>query len=60
MDCLKKFRARTLGDGLLEAADLDAIDEEVLKLIDDAVTEARGAPSPAASEIVTDVYVSYQ
>lgn len=60
MDCLKNFRARTLGDGLLEAAELDAIDAEVLKLIDEAVADARAAPSPAASEIVTDVYVSYQ
>lgn len=60
MDCLKNFRARTFGDKSLNAADLEAIDMEVLALIDDAVTEARAAPSPAPSEVMTDVYVSYQ
>ncbi len=60
MDCLKNFRARVLGDKSLSAADLDAIDAEVLSLIDDAVTAARAAPPPSPGETVTDVYVSYQ
>lgn len=60
MDCLKNFRARVLGEKSLKAAELEAIDAEVLALIDDAVASARAAPSPAPGEIVTDVYISYQ
>lgn len=58
-DCLTAFRSRVGEAGLLEASDLDAIDAEVLALIDDAVTEARAAPRPTASDVLTDVYVSY-
>ena len=38
---------------------LDAIDAEVLKMIDDSVVKAKSDPKPAASELMTDVYVSY-
>ena len=60
MDCLKNFRARVAADGSLDAAALDAIDADVLNLIDTAVDEARAAPMPPADDITTDVYVSYQ
>jgi pyruvate dehydrogenase E1 component alpha subunit len=59
MDCLKIFRAKTLSGKMLDAAALDAIDEEVMTLIDEAVAEARAAPPPSATEVTTDVYISY-
>ena len=55
MDCLKNFRAANAVAG----SKLDAIDDEVLALIDEAVEEARAAPPPSQDEITTDVYISY-
>ncbi len=57
-DCIKIFRNRATQDKRLNAARLDAIDAEVLTLIDEAVAAARAAPPPAAGEIFTDVYAS--
>lgn len=59
MDCLRNFRDRVAADKSVDAADLDAIDTEVLALIDEAVAEARAAEGPSMDEITTDVYVSY-
>ena len=59
MDCLKIFRERVTAQGWLAAAQLDAIDAEVLALIDAAVAEARAAPPPDEADVDTDVYVSY-
>ena len=47
MDCLKNFRSRVAKDGSVDAAKLDAIDDEVMTLIDRAVAEAQAAPAPA-------------
>ena len=58
-DCLKRFRAQVTEAKLLEPAQLDAIDEEIASLIDEAVAEARGAPLPTAADLETDVYHSY-
>ena len=59
MDCLKNFRARVAKDGDVDVGKLDAIDEEVVMLIDRAVSEAQGAPAPALSDVLTDVYINY-
>ena len=59
LDCLKKFRARVTSEGWLAGAELDAIDAEVLALIDQAVKTARAAPPPNESELTTDVYATY-
>jgi pyruvate dehydrogenase E1 component alpha subunit len=60
MDCLKRFRERMRTDGgPLAAAELDAIDAQVLAEIDAAVAAARAAPLPPESELTTDVYISY-
>jgi TPP-dependent pyruvate/acetoin dehydrogenase alpha subunit len=59
MDCLKNFRERVTAEGWLAGAALDAIDEQVLRTIDTAVSTARAAPPPAESEVATDVYISY-
>ncbi len=58
-DCLKMFRARVTEAGVIDDQDLDAIDTEVLKAIDNAVEQAVAAPLPDASDLTTDVYVNY-
>ena len=58
-DCLKLFAARVTEAGVIQQGELQAIDKEVLALIDEAVQEALAAPLPSADELTTDVYVSY-
>ena len=58
-DCLALFREKVTGAGLLDAADLDAIDAEAEAKIDGAVSKAKVAPPPTAADLLTDVYVSY-
>lgn len=58
-DCLKIFRAKVTEAGVLSDDELNAIDAEVMTLIDEAVDEAVAAPFPDSSELTTDVYVSY-
>ena len=57
--CLKNFRASMEASGEIAASELDTIDEEVMALIDQAVSEAKAAPRPTADQVTTDVYVSY-
>lgn len=59
MDCLKNFRARVIKEGWLTNAEMDAIDSDVLALIDSAVKTARAAPPPNDAELTTDVYATY-
>ncbi|MCY1187823.1 Acetoin:2,6-dichlorophenolindophenol oxidoreductase subunit alpha [compost metagenome] len=58
-DCLKQFRERTTASGLLSPAQLDGIDEEVERQIDDAVRQAKADPKPEPADLLRDVYVSY-
>lgn len=58
-DCLALFREKVTEAGLLDAADLDAIDGEAEAQIDGAVAKAKVAPAPTAADLLTDVYVSY-
>ncbi|MEW6636599.1 MAG: thiamine pyrophosphate-dependent dehydrogenase E1 component subunit alpha [Actinomycetota bacterium] len=58
-DCLMLFRRRATSSGLVEEEELDLIDEEVRQLIDEAVEEAKSAPDPKESDLLSDVYVSY-
>lgn len=58
-DCLKNFRQRVTDEGWLDEAELDAVDAEVLALIDDAVAQAQAAPPPSVDELTTDVYIAY-
>jgi pyruvate dehydrogenase E1 component alpha subunit len=59
-DCLKHFRRRVTEAGLLETHELDAVDDDVASLIEQAVVAARVAEPPDAGSLLTDVYVSYQ
>ena len=58
-DCLLRFREQVTGAGLMESADLDAIDAEVEALIKAAIRDARAAPPPDRATLTTDVYVDY-
>ena len=58
-DCLVKFRIYVTGSGMIDDAQLESIDNSVLQLIDEAVSEAKAAPKPSESDLLTDVYVSY-
>ncbi len=58
-DCLDLFRNRVASAGLLDPTELDKIDKDVAALIDRAVEEAKVAPEPGSTDLLTDVYVSY-
>jgi acetoin:2,6-dichlorophenolindophenol oxidoreductase subunit alpha len=58
-DCLKLFRDRVTNMGLLQPPQLDDIDTEVVALINSAVADAKDAPPPDATDLMTHVYNSY-
>lgn len=58
-DCLVRFRAVVTEAGIIPGDELDAIDAEVRRLVDDAVAEAVAAPWPDVRELTTDVYIKY-
>lgn len=58
-DCLKIFRNTVKKNALLQESELDKVDQDVMKLMDDAVSRAKADPEPAESDLTTDVYVSY-
>jgi TPP-dependent pyruvate/acetoin dehydrogenase alpha subunit len=57
--CLKNFRAAMAKSGELSQEELDAIDAEVMALIEQSVTEAKGAPRPLPEQVTEDVYINY-
>jgi len=58
-DCLRNFRARVDAGGWIPPSELDAIDADVMALIERAVSEARAAPPPLPSDLFTNVHASY-
>src|SRR3954452_4476625 len=56
-DCLSAFARRV--SGIVEAGELEAIDEATRQLMDDAVRDAKAAPDPTPADVLTDVYVRY-
>ncbi len=58
-DCLKKFTAEVTASGVITAAEIKSIDDEVMQLIEKAVKEAKSAPLPTLADLTTDVYVKY-
>lgn len=56
-DCILQFVRQAAGR--VKPGEFDRIDRELLALIDDAVAKAKGAPKPAAADLVSDVYVAY-
>lgn len=59
-DPVKNFRQRVSEAGLLEAAQLDEIDAELARELDEAVATGLEAAPPAPETLTTDVYVSYE
>jgi TPP-dependent pyruvate/acetoin dehydrogenase alpha subunit len=58
-DCIKMFSERVVEAGVIPRSELDAIDREVGRQIDEAVAFAKAAPLPTAADLTTDVYVNY-
>ncbi len=58
-DCIKEFAARVSEAGVVSAAEFEAIDKDVVALIEDAVASAKAAPLPSPEALTSDVYVSY-
>ena len=58
-DCLTILRNKAIAAGLVTGEELDNVDKEVIRQLDDAVEHARQAPLPAAEDLLSDVYVSY-
>jgi TPP-dependent pyruvate/acetoin dehydrogenase alpha subunit len=58
-DSLKIFRKQVTSAGLLDHGEIDAVDVEVAKLIDEAVAAAETAAMPTEADLATDVYMRY-
>ncbi|PTQ12860.1 ABC transporter substrate-binding protein [Sphingomonas oleivorans] len=58
-DCLNLFAERVLEVGIVSTEEIEAIDRELLLLIEASVTAAKAAPLPAPRDLTADVYVSY-
>ncbi len=58
-DCLIAFRQRVSAEGLLTEERMDAVDEEVMALIDAAVVDARADAEPDPATVADDVYAEY-
>ena len=59
-DPLTVFAAQAKDRGLLTAADIERIDSEAERQVDDAIAFAERSPFPAPEEALTDVYVAYR
>jgi pyruvate dehydrogenase E1 component alpha subunit len=58
-DALMTIRDKVTGAGIFTAEELDAIDDEVLQLIDSSVESARNGPVPGRDIMMSDVYIDY-
>jgi acetoin:2,6-dichlorophenolindophenol oxidoreductase subunit alpha len=57
-DCIRGFRKQMLSGGTLDREELDAIDAQNRKKIDEAVTFAEASPLPQPADLLTDVFVT--
>ena len=57
-DPIEKMRGRLVAEYALEH-EMSEIDEEVVRLVDEAVRDANTESPPAPGDLLTDVYVSY-
>ncbi|OIQ00422.1 MAG: pyruvate dehydrogenase (acetyl-transferring) E1 component subunit alpha [Syntrophobacteraceae bacterium CG2_30_61_12] len=55
-DPLQRFENKLLADGLLDAAKVESIRQEVARELDAAVAFAEQSPLPEAAEVLEDVY----
>ena len=58
LDCIERFKTMVLTEELLSQEDIQAIDQKVPAIMDEAAEFALNSPMPELSELYTDVYVS--
>lgn len=58
-DCLMLFKQRVAEAGLLEAAEMDAIEQESKTMIEACLASAKSGDLPTKADLTTDVYVNY-
>jgi acetoin:2,6-dichlorophenolindophenol oxidoreductase subunit alpha len=58
-DVLESFKRKVTADGVLESAELEAIEKKAQAEIDEAVAFAEASPHPNPAECLEDVYVKY-
>jgi pyruvate dehydrogenase E1 component alpha subunit len=58
-DPIARFRRRVVEAALLDDQELDAIDAEVAREVDEAAQAGLAAPAPSVGALTDDVYVSY-
>jgi TPP-dependent pyruvate/acetoin dehydrogenase alpha subunit len=56
-DCIKRFREQAVARDLIRPEELEAIDAENRRVIDEAVAFAEASPLPDLKDLYTDVYV---
>ena len=59
-DPLTTFAKQAVDRGLLEQKDVDRMNTEAEKKVDDALAFAEASPEPAPEDALTDVYVAYR
>lgn len=57
-DCIDRFKARVLDEDLLREEDIEAIDQNMVTIMEEAAEFALNSPVPDLSELYTDVYMS--
>lgn len=58
-DCLKIFREKVVGAGLLTNEQLDEIYNEEKQLVDETTIKAQAAPRPVEADLMADIYATY-
>jgi len=58
-DCLMLFRNNVIQQGIVTSSELDELENEIVRMIDEAVEHAIAADPPDAQDLLTDVYVNY-
>jgi pyruvate dehydrogenase E1 component alpha subunit len=58
-DAILLFRKHLLSEQLLDESEVEAIEKSAEEAVDQAVKFSEESPYPNASELLTDVYVSY-
>lgn len=58
-DCIRLFAHRVIEAGVVSRAEIDAIDDSIVKEVAEALVLAKSAPLPGAADLTTDVYVKY-
>jgi TPP-dependent pyruvate/acetoin dehydrogenase alpha subunit len=58
-DPISMLRTKMLGTPEISDGELNTIDKEIDALIDEAVAQAKSAPPPPVSQLLTDVYLAY-